>query len=106
MTDHPTDPRDIAALLNAHASEWQIEHDTELGVWTAVRRSPDGRHVRVLVGRDPAALREKIEDAEDEPGPLPGPGIAHPGGGWISGPSLPPLDGRPPPHTGEGPGGW
>jgi hypothetical protein len=28
-------------------------------VWTAVRKSPDGKHIRVLVARDPASLRGK-----------------------------------------------
>jgi hypothetical protein len=78
----------VAALIDGHPG-WQVEHDTGLNVWHAVRKSADGRHIRVLVGRDPAALREKIEDAEaDEGGQRPAPGTAHPGGGWISGPST------------------
>ncbi len=67
---------------------WQVEHVADLDVWTAVRRSPDGRHIRMLVARSPEGLRAKLADV-DEPPDLPAPGTAHPGGGWISGPSTP-----------------
>jgi hypothetical protein len=53
---------------------------------------PDGRHIRVLVARDPAGLRGKLETVEAEPGDLDlpnPPGVAQPGGGWISGPMIP-----------------
>ena len=87
MTDHPAQPAEIAALMHDHGERWQIEHEPGLNVWTAVRRSPDGRHIRVLVGRDIEALRGKLETVEtDEPGPGNPPGVAQPGGGWISGP--------------------
>jgi hypothetical protein len=87
MTDHPAQPTEIAALMRDHGGTWQIEHTEELNVWTAVRRSPDGRHIRVLVAHDPASLRGKLETVEhDEPGPENRPGVAQPGGGWISGP--------------------
>jgi hypothetical protein len=90
MTDHPApQPADIAALMRDHGGAWQIEHTENLDVWSAVRRSPDGRHIRVLVARTPEELRAKLADV-DEPPDLPAPGIAHPGGGWISGPSTPP----------------
>jgi hypothetical protein len=85
MTDHPApQPSEMADLLHDHGAHWQIEHAGELNVWTAVRRSPDGRHIRVLVAYDPGSLRAKLEDAE--PGPENRPGVAQPGGGWISGP--------------------
>jgi hypothetical protein len=87
MNDHPAQPAEIAALMHDHGERWQIEHTDDLNVWTAVRRSPDGRHIRVLVGRDIAALRGKLATVEDdEPGPENPPGVAQPGGGWISGP--------------------
>jgi len=87
MTDHPAQPAEIAALIHDHGEQWQIEHDPGLNVWTAVRRSPDGRHIRVLVARDPAGLRGKLADVEaDEPSPENPPGVAMPGGGWMSGP--------------------
>ena len=93
MNDHPAQPAEIAALIHDHGERWQLEHDPSLDVWTAVRRSPDGRHIRVLVARDPAALRGKLETVEaDEPSGLDllnPPGVAQPGGGWISGPMLP-----------------
>jgi hypothetical protein len=90
MNDDPAQPAEIAALMRDHAGTWQIEHTEDLNVWTAVRRSPDGRHIRTLVARDPASLRRKLADVEaDEPGPDNPPGVAQPGGGWISGPMLP-----------------
>jgi hypothetical protein len=86
MTDLPAQPADIAALIHDHGERWQIEHTGDLNVWTAVRRSRDGRHIRVLVARDPS-LRGQLETVEaDEPGPDNPPGVAMPGGGWISGP--------------------
>ena len=87
MSDHPAQPAEIAALIHDHGEHWQIEHTGDLDVWTAVRRSRDGRHIRVLVARDPADLRGKLETVEaDEPGPDNPPGVAQSGGGWISGP--------------------
>jgi hypothetical protein len=93
MSDHPSQPAEIAALIHDAGERWQIEHDPDLDVWTAVRRSPDGRHIRVLVARDPSGLRGKLETVEagdpGDPGDLDlpnPPGVAQPGGGWISGP--------------------
>jgi hypothetical protein len=88
MTDHSApQPSEIANLLHDHGERWQIEYIEDLNVWSAVRRSPDGRHIRVLVARDPTGLRGKLETVEaDEPGPDNPPGVAQPGGGWISGP--------------------
>jgi hypothetical protein len=89
MTDHlAPQPADVAALMRDHGERWQIEH-TDLGVWTAVRKSPDGRHIRVLVAHDVTGLRGKLAGAEtEEPPSLPPPATAHRGGGWISGPST------------------
>ena len=88
MTDHPAPPAaEIAALMHDHGARWQIEHEPDLDAWVAVRKSPDGRHIRVLVAHDPAGLRGKLATVEaDEPGPDNPPGVAQPGGGWISGP--------------------
>jgi hypothetical protein len=73
--------------MRDHSGRWQAGHTDDLNVWAAVRRSPDGRHIRVLVAHDPASLRGKLASAEaDEPGPENPPGVAQPGGGWISGP--------------------
>ena len=86
MTDPPAQPADIAARMHDHGGRWQIEHTAELDAWIAVRKSTDGRHIRVLVAYDPASLRGKLEDAgRDDPGPHNPPGVAQPGGGWISG---------------------
>ena len=57
---------EAAALLHDHGDQWQIEYVSNLAVWTAVRKSPDGRHIHALVARDPAALSAKITDAGDE----------------------------------------
>jgi hypothetical protein len=87
MTDLPSHTAELAALMHDHGERWQIEHDSGLDVWSAVRKSPDGRHIRVLIAHDPASLRGKLETVEaDEPGPENPPGVAQPGGGWISGP--------------------
>jgi hypothetical protein len=92
MADHPApQPAEAAALLHEHGGRWQIEH-TGLSVWTAVRKSPDGRHISMLVAHDLTGLRGKLADAEaEEPADLPAPGVAQPGGGWISGASNPPA---------------
>ena len=92
MTDHPPPPAaEIAALRHDHGGRWQIEHTEELDAWIAVRKSPDGRHIRVIVAHDPAGLRGKLADveAEGEDSPAGPPGVAQPGGGWISGPMTP-----------------
>jgi hypothetical protein len=76
--------------MRGYSTGWQIEHDAGMDVWTAVRKSPDGKHIRILVAHDPGGLAAKLADAEaDEPGPDNPPGIARPGGGWISGPMRP-----------------
>jgi hypothetical protein len=88
MNDHlAPQPAEVEALMRDHGGRWQIEHDTGMDVWSAVRRSGDGRHIRLLVARSPEGLRAKLADV-DEPPDLPAPGIAHPGGGWISGPGT------------------
>jgi hypothetical protein len=63
---HHHDTPEVAALLHEHGGAWQIEYVSGLDVWSAVRKSPDGRHMHVLVARDPAALSAKITDAGDE----------------------------------------
>jgi hypothetical protein len=69
--------------MRDHGGRWQIEHTEELDAWTAVRNSPDGRHIRVLVARDPASLRGKLETVEAE---NPAPATRRVSPGWISGP--------------------
>jgi hypothetical protein len=70
MNDHSSpQPSEIAELMHDHGQRWQIEHDPAMGVWTAVHRSPDGRHIRMLVARTPAALGTKLADADSEERP-------------------------------------
>jgi hypothetical protein len=54
----------LADLLHDHGEHWQIEHETTLNVWTAVRRSGDGRHIRCIVAHTPAELGAKLGTAE------------------------------------------
>ena len=63
MTDH--DARgddDIGTVLAAAGDRWQIGRP--LGMWSALRRSADGRHERYLVGTSATALADKIIRAE------------------------------------------
>jgi hypothetical protein len=69
---------------------WRVVHD--------LRR--DGVRVHVADDRMPAAARAAARLLEvlgvaatvpDEPAPADAPAVAQPGGGWISGPSTPPL---------------
>jgi len=46
-----------------YGDRWQIELE-DLGVWSAVRRTPDGRHIRCLVARTTDELAAKLETAD------------------------------------------
>ncbi len=61
MNDHPTDDSE---LQRRYGARWQIQLEHTLGVWSAVHRSEDGRHIRCIVGRDAAELMAKLEVAE------------------------------------------
>jgi hypothetical protein len=76
--------------MREHGGRWQIEHTEDFDVWTAIRKSPDGRQVRILVSRDPVGLRRKLAAAEHDGPATPGgaPGAARGGGGRIPGPST------------------
>ena len=50
-------------LQRLYGDRWQIELE-DLGVWSAVRKSEDGRHIRCLVARTAAELLAKLETAE------------------------------------------
>ena len=50
------------ALVREYGDRWQIDR-VSIEVWTAVHRSPDRRHIRVLVGT-PEELRSKLQTAE------------------------------------------
>ena len=57
----PPDPG--GELQRRFGDRGQIELE-DLGVWSAVRRSQDGRHIRCIVGRTAAELAGKLETAE------------------------------------------
>jgi hypothetical protein len=70
MQDHatPATPLDSTSdpggeLRRRFGDRWQIQLE-DLGVWSAVRKSPDGRHIRCIVGRTAAELASKLETAE------------------------------------------
>lgn len=61
----PATPLPHDALLAAYAERWEIiERPGGLPVWSAERRSGDGRSVRYLVARSPRELAQKLETAE------------------------------------------
>jgi hypothetical protein len=56
-------PGPESLLESRYGTRWLIQLE-DLGVWSAVRKSEDGRHVRVLVARTAAELLAKLETAE------------------------------------------
>ncbi len=50
-------------LHRRFGDRWQIEQPA-LGVWSATRRSTDGRRIRMIIAHGPAALAGKLETAE------------------------------------------
>ncbi len=57
-------PATITDLLLRFGDRWQLAYQSDLGVWSAERKSPDGRHVRFLAAHDPAELAASLADAE------------------------------------------
>jgi hypothetical protein len=74
MNDHPNPhatppeptPESIGGgdLERLFGDRWQIELESTLGVWSALRRSPDGRHIRCLIGRTRGELLAKLQTAD------------------------------------------
>ncbi len=80
MNDHPShtvqapsvlpdDPgltgEDPEGLLQRRfGARWKITLESSLGVWSALRRSPDGRSIRVIIGPSAGELLAKLETAE------------------------------------------
>jgi hypothetical protein len=63
----PTPPPDSTSpgeLERLYGDRWQIELESTLGVWSALRRSPDGRHIRCLIGRTAGELAAKLATAD------------------------------------------
>ena len=58
------DSTESGELQRRFGSRWQIELESSLGMWSAVHRSEDGRHIRCLIGRSAAELLAKLETAE------------------------------------------
>ena len=66
-TNRPTTepaPASIAELFQRFADRWKIIYETALSVWSAERRSADGREIRFICDPDPAALAAKLQTAE------------------------------------------
>jgi len=57
-------PVSITELLQRFADHWMIAYEPTLSVWSAERRSTDGRHIRFLYGHSVAALGAKLADVE------------------------------------------
>jgi hypothetical protein len=69
MNDHPIpgvppDSADAGELERRFGDRWTIELEHTLGVWSAVRKTQAGHHVRVLIARSPAELLSKLETAD------------------------------------------
>jgi hypothetical protein len=63
--DNPSWISPARELMDRFGGRWEIEsHPSGLDVWTAVRKSTDGRHIRVIVARNAAELTGKLETAE------------------------------------------
>ena len=61
MTDTASDQ--LARLMHDFGAEWQIRHDRETGIWTAVAYpTPTAQHV--LAARGPTELEVKLEAAQ------------------------------------------
>jgi hypothetical protein len=68
MNDHPSPvipalPDSGGELQRLYGDRWDIQLEG-LGVWSAVHKSEDGRHIRCLVARTPAELMAKLETAK------------------------------------------
>jgi hypothetical protein len=61
MTDTAPDP--LARLIRDFGAGWQIRHDAESGIWTALA-CPTRTARHVLAARSPAELEAKIEAAQ------------------------------------------
>jgi hypothetical protein len=57
-------PATITDLYQRFADRWKIIYESALAVWSAERRSPDGRQIRFICDPDPAELAVKLQTAE------------------------------------------
>ena len=58
-----SDSTDSGELQRRFGGRWTIQLE-DLGVWSAVHRSEDGRHIRCIVARTPGELLAKLTVAE------------------------------------------
>ncbi len=56
---------DDSGILREYGRRWQISRP--LGMWCALRRSPDGRAERYLVARSATELAGKLARADSDP---------------------------------------
>jgi hypothetical protein len=54
----------ITGLIQDYGAGWTIAYQLDLSVWSAERRSPDGRSRRFICDREPALLAARLADAE------------------------------------------
>jgi len=70
MAHHDPTPARVRAtvtgreLQQQYGDRWSIAFEPALRVWSAERRSPDGRHRRFLAEHTPAVLADKLAVAE------------------------------------------
>jgi len=64
---HPTAPPASTTsrqLQQAYGDRWDIAFQPDLRIWSAERRSPDGRQRRFIAEHTPAGLAAKLAAAE------------------------------------------
>lgn len=59
----PELPPGLADLLHIYGERWQIQQDSEGGVWTAIQR-PTATALHILVAYDLTGLAAKLEAAQ------------------------------------------
>lgn len=69
MTDHgaqraPEIAAAQTALLHRFGSRWDIRRELAVGIFSAERRSLDGRHIRFITAHSAAELAVKLDAAE------------------------------------------
>jgi hypothetical protein len=54
----------ITGLIQEYGGRWTIAYQLDLSVWSAERRSQDGRSRWFICDREPALLAARLADAE------------------------------------------
>lgn len=55
---------DSGELQRRFGDRWKIEQVSVIGVWSAMRKSPSGHHIRAIIGPSAAELLDKLETAD------------------------------------------